>query len=187
MQRTMRGIDDLFEPIEQAICNTLIPAICGRPVSDLERTLLALPYRHGGLDIRNPVESASNAYKASVRITQPLADLIVAQNMNLLELDRERVQTIKTQVAAESEKALITKREEIAAALDPKSKRLLECAQEKRASSWLSALPLKRLGYTMNKQEFRDALCLQYGWKIPDMPTHCGSGAVNSVDQIPHL
>ena len=104
--------------------------------------------------------------------------------MNLHELDRERVQTIKTQVAAESEKALITKREEIAAALDPKSKRLLECAQEKGASSWLSALPLKRLGYTLKKQEFRDALCLRYGWRIPDMPAHCGCGAVNSVDHI---
>ena len=184
MQRTMRGIDVLFEPIEQAICNTLIPAICGRPVSDLERSLLALPYRHGGLGIRNPMESASSAYETSVRITQLLADLIVAQNMNLLELDRERVQTIKTEVAAESEKALITKREEIAAALDPKSKRLLECAQEKGASSWLSALPLKRLGYTLNKQEFRDALCLRYGWRIPSMPAHCGCGAVNSVNHI---
>ena len=62
VQRTMRGIGVLFEPIEQAIRNTLIPAICGRPVSDLERSLLALPYRHGGLGIRNPVESARHLF-----------------------------------------------------------------------------------------------------------------------------
>ena len=157
----MHGVDALFESIEQAIRNTLIPAICGRPVSELERSLLALPYRHGGLGIRNPVETASCAYEASVRITQPLADLIVAQNMNLLDLDRERVCAIKLEVAAERERALIAKREEIAAVLDTKGRRLLKCAQEKGASSWLSALPLLRFGYTLNKQEFRDMLCLR--------------------------
>ena len=114
VQRTMHGIDALFEPLEQTIRNTPIPALCGRPVSDLERSLLALPYRHGGLGIRNPVETASSAYEASVRITQPLADLIVAQNMNLSDLDREGVRAIKTEVATASENAHIAKREEIA-------------------------------------------------------------------------
>ena len=60
----------------------------------------------------------------------------------------------------------------------------MKCAQEKRASSWLSALPLKRLGYAINKQEFRDAVCLRYGWKISDMPAHCACGARNSIDHL---
>ena len=89
---------------------------------------------------------------------------------------------IKLEVAAESERALITKREEIAAVLDPKSRRLLKCAQEKGASSWLSALPPRRFGYTLNKQE--DTLYLRYGWRIPDMPAHCGCETVNSIDHI---
>ena len=57
-------------------------------------------------------------------------------------------------------------------------------ASEKGASSWLSALPLKSLGYTLNKQEFRDAICLRYGWAVPSTPIYCGCGEKNSFDHI---
>ena len=68
--------------------------------------MLALPYRHGGLGIRNPVETADTAYEASVRITQPLTDLIAEQDMNLGRLDHEMVRGIKSEVAAEKERAM---------------------------------------------------------------------------------
>ena len=58
----------------------------------------------------------------------------------------------------------------------------MEAAREKGASAWLSALPIKRLGYAVNKQEFRDAIALRYGWTITDMPRHCGCGQPNSLD-----
>ena len=61
---------------------------------------------------------------------------------------------------------------------------MLLAASEKGASSWLSALPLKKLGYVINKQEFRDAICLRYGWKIPNTPIYCGCGQKNSFDHI---
>ena len=38
-------------------------------------------------------------------------------------------------------------------------KKLFHAAREKGASSWLSTLPIQKLGYTINKQEFRDAFC----------------------------
>ena len=58
------------------------------------------------------------------------------------------------------------------------------CASEKGASSWLSALPLKKLGYVLNKQDFRDAICLRYGWQIPRTPAYCGCGKKNDFDHI---
>ena len=64
----------------------------------------------------------------------------------------------------------------IALDLDEKTQRLVKCAQEKGASSWLSALLLKRMGYSINKQEFRDAISLRYGWTISDMPSYCACG-----------
>ena len=66
--------------------------------------------------------------------------------------------------------------------LSDSAKRYLEGAQEKGASAWLSCLPLKAMGYTLNKREFQDAICLRYGWKIPGMPAHCACGSVNSVE-----
>ena len=74
--------------------------------------------------------------------------------------------------------------EAIAETMNEKGKRLLLAAQEKGASSWLSALPLRKRGYVLNKQEFRDALCLRYGWQIPNTPVHCGCGSDNSLDHI---
>jgi len=42
---------------------------------------------------------------------------------------------------------------------------------EKGASSWLSALPIKAIGYALSKQEFTDAVCMRYGWKLKGIPT----------------
>ena len=33
-----------------------------------------------------------------------------------------------------------------------------------------------------NKREFRDSICVRYGWKVKDTPTYCGCGKRNSVD-----
>ena len=68
--------------------------------------------------------------------------------------------------------------------LDEEQRKLFVCAGEKGASSWLSALPLKKLGYVLNKQEFPDAICLRYGWQIPQTPTYCGCGSKNDFDHI---
>lgn len=57
-------------------------------------------------------------------------------------------------------------------------------ACHKGASSWLAALPLKRLGYCLNKSEFRDAISLRYGWSITNIHTHCACGAKNDIDHV---
>ena len=53
-QRTISGIEEKFQPLENSIREKLIPAIVGRSVSDVERRILALPVRFGGLGIQNP-------------------------------------------------------------------------------------------------------------------------------------
>jgi len=49
---------------------------------------------------------------------------------------------------------------------DPESLQLIKRAMEKanKASSWLSALPIKLIRYAPNKQEFTDSTCMRYGW-----------------------
>ena len=49
-------------------------------------------------------------------------------------------------------------------------------ACEKGASSWLTVLPLIDHGFALLKGAFRDALCLRYGWLVPELPTTCVSG-----------
>ena len=61
-------------------------------------------------------------------------------------------------------------------------KKKLDLAREKGSGSWLTALPIQALGYALNKQEFRDGLCIRYGWKVPGTPFHCGCGKPNDVN-----
>ena len=61
--------------------------------------------------------------------------------------------------------------------LPAKFKKVLELASEKGASSWLTALPIKKHGFALTKQAFRDALCIRYGWTPDRLPSHCYCGA----------
>ena len=44
------------------------------------------------------------------------------------------------------------------------------------------AVGLANQKYELNKQEFTDAICMRYGWKVKGMPTHCACGETNSLD-----
>ena len=66
--------------------------------------------------------------------------------------------------------------------LTPELKRRVDLSKEKGSSSWLSVLPLEEHGFYLHKGEFRDALCLRYGWKPPNIPQTCNCGAPFTVD-----
>ena len=83
IQRTIPGISHLFQPLEDCIRTDFIPAILGKNVSDLDRSIFALPVRHGGLGISNPVENCNREFTASVTITKDLTDLIINQQNTL--------------------------------------------------------------------------------------------------------
>ena len=69
-----------------------------------------------------------------------------------------------------------TKLDELKPAMDGKLRRYVEMACEKGAGVWLTALPLQSTGYVMNKQMFRNAICLRYGKAVPNTPPYCACG-----------
>ncbi len=163
LQRTVEGISDLFHPLEQSLRRNLIPAIIGRKVSDLERDMIALPLRYGGLGIQNPTVIANREFKASLSITKELTHLIYNQDLDITKLDNATVSKMKEEFKLEKEDWFKQERERILNLMTPITrKRAFEHASEKGVSSWLSALPLRSLGYCLNKQEFRNAICLRY-------------------------
>ncbi len=84
VQRTMPGISSLFLPLEDCISDVFIPAITGRcSMSPVERDMLALPVRFGGLGISNPVECCDREYQSSLHITRQLSNLIFQQEQDL--------------------------------------------------------------------------------------------------------
>ena len=72
LMRTIPNIHDLLLPLEDAITQHLIPAITGRKsCSTVERELLALPVRLGGLGLTNPSTLSSPSLQASEMLTKP--------------------------------------------------------------------------------------------------------------------
>ncbi len=183
-QRTIDGISENFRPLEDVIRNVFIPAIVGRQISELERRLLALPVRHGGLGIQDPSQTSHYEYSASTKITEQLTSLIYNQNPSINDLNKDLIKKVKLDISTEKEERFQLELHSILEHVHPLTKKYIEATREKGASSWLTALPIKSLGFVLNKQEFRDALCLRYNWLISDIPKFCGCGAKNDIVHI---
>ena len=82
----------LLQSLED-IRHKFIPALIGKnAVSDLERDLLALPTRLGGMGITNPVSTANVHSTSSKSITALMASLIKKQAMSIPMEPFERFQ-----------------------------------------------------------------------------------------------
>ena len=182
IQRTIPNIGNLFAPLEDTIREKLIPALVGRKVSDMERKILAMPVRMGGIGIANPMLTAEHEFSASTVITDNLANIIYRQDNDFQNYDKERVEQNIKRMKGEKDKRLEEEMKYIIEAIDNKTKRNIELAQEKGAGAWLTTIPVKSLGFTLNKQEFRDSICLRYGWRVPNTPTYCQCEEKNSID-----
>ena len=64
----------------------------------------------------------------------------------------------------------------------PKLQRCIELGSENGSSSWLTVLPSEDHGFHLSKGDFRDALCLRYGWHLPNVPSTCFCGKKLDVD-----
>ena len=183
IQRTMGDINHLFSPLEDAIRDNLIPAIVGRKVSDIEREVMSLPVRFGGLGIANPMITCMREYQSSVTITEDLTDLLYRQQKNLSLFDANRQLAKIKELKTSKESWLSNSLDDILSRIEsPAMIRAIELNKEKGAGSWLTVLPLQQHGYCLNKQEFRDAICLRYGWDIPNIPPYCACDSRNNVD-----
>ena len=139
--------------------------------------------RHGGMGIRDPTQ-ASAEFSASIKITKNLADIICNQEPTFANYDATDVAGCISAVKDQKEKSHLDELILISEQVSTKTKRILDLAQEKGSGSWLTALPIEALGYTLNKQEFRDSVCLRYGWLIPNTPSFCQCGKANNIDHV---
>ena len=148
----------------------------------MERHLLAIPARHGGIGILDPSVSCSNIYAASSKISDPLKQAILSgesgYTYHLIESQlsaKATIHNIRQQQAVEAINLLKTE-------LPESLKRSVELASEKGASSWLTTLPIADFGFKLHKGAFRDALALRYGWPPSRIPQNCECGTTFSVD-----
>ena len=135
----------------------------------------------GGLGLSNPATSSPDVFQASQSLTAPLVALIVAQDVSQI-VDPEATSTIKKNIRKSNHLRKAQQASNINDQLPPQLKHSVDLATEKGSSSWLSVLRLEEHGFYLHKGEFRDAICLRYGWRPGSTPQTCNCGAQFSVD-----
>lgn len=169
--RTIPNIKDLLQPLENVIRKHFIPSITGdHCCNDIERKLLSLPPKLGGLGIINPMEIVEDQFKNSNSFTKSLKDQIIQQ-------DRIYKPAKENEIRNEIRGRKLSRHRDILAEIEndsnDKMKLCLAIAQSNGASNWLTSLPIKDEGFHLNKREFWDAICLRFNWPIPFLPTMC--------------
>ena len=181
--RTVPDVSNLFHPVEEAIRHSFLPALTGRTgFNDLERNLLELPARLGGLGIMNPSRSATIHHCNSRRISAPLTTAILKQEKAFSQDVNSEQLVIKQCVKKEKRRLLAEEASRLHEDLPPKLQRAMNLGREKGASSWLVTLPIEEHNFALPKGLFRDALCLRYGWTPPHLPSHCVCGSTFSTE-----
>jgi len=120
-------MSELFEPLENAIRDQLIPAVVGREVSEAEKQILALPLRHGGLGLTDPRETAKTECKHSTQITDKLTTKIYTQKLVLDYNPSDQLYTTHTKNRTRQEKnaKCHSSRDELLKELNPESQQLI--------------------------------------------------------------
>ena len=170
-----------LQPLEDAIRLRLIPSLTGcSPPGNDERDLLALPPRLGGLGLVNPRKEVAIEQANSQHVTAPLVTHIGEQNENISDIKEEmkqRKREAHSSKCKHQQEAATALKSELPAAL----LRSAEFATEEGASSWITAIPLDRYGFTLHRGAYRDALCLRYSWSPPILASQCVCGQLFTI------
>ena len=183
--RTILDIGAELQPLEDAIRLYFLPAIIGRqPLSDAEWELIALPARLGGLGIPIPTRIAATQFRSSLRISDPLASLIIEQSPDYPEHTIAAQKAAKATVRTDNRVCAQEEAETLRPQLPKPQQFGMDQVSEKGASSWLTALPIQEFGFCLYKQAFRDALCARYGWQLERLPSHCACGEAQPCTEL---
>ena len=115
---------DLLETLENAISHASF-----LQCNQLDRNILALPVRLGGLGLGNPSLEARREYASSVKVTKPLVEQIVSQSHQLLEDSLTKLS--QQEVRSERLKELEHRAERIKEIAPRKTQRALDLVAEK--------------------------------------------------------
>ena len=139
--RTLPDIEDLLAPLEHAITDALIPSIAGHNCAQVERELLALPVRMGGMGLTNLSQVAALEYVALTKISGPLAQQRKWQTHE--PPDNNAIGAVQREMRQVKNQYLKERLEEVKCSISGKTLRAVDLATQKGASSWLTDLPVR--------------------------------------------
>ncbi len=156
--RTIPDLPQYLAPLDKIINERWLPALFGCQITPLERSVIALPAKLGGLGIPVLQELAEEEFVISIKAT-----LELVEKMRGAPLMQDPDQNTLSDMIAQRKQKHDEEYKSHVQAADEHFARLINQAREPGASNWLTSLPLRCYGFTMNKDEFRDSLRLRYG------------------------
>ena len=173
-------METYIEPLDKLIEEKFLPTLLDTIITTEDRKLYSLPVKHGGLGIPKLAELCKMQHEQSQQISAPLKTLIIAQSTQLP--DQQIVKTLRKEKSSERENTLKEKAQEIDGRLPPETLKAVKDTRQPGASAWLTVLPLKEHGFSLNKGEFRDAVALRYGKSLKGLPSKCPCGNQYNVN-----
>ena len=161
--RTIPDICQHVQKLDQYVEKVFIPALIDvdRP-RNIERKLLLLPVKLGGMGIVIFADIAKMEYQDLRNITESLTKLHLEQT-TAYNINREELTKFKNNIKKEKLRRNTKRLQSLIIDLPPNKIPLYKINQEKGVYTWLSTLTLKEEGYSLSKQEFWDLVKIRYG------------------------
>ena len=141
--RTVPNIRRHLEKLDQAVDTKFILTLTdGHFCEEMERKLLSLPVKYGGMGIVIFCDIAENEYDNSIALTASLIKLQLEQS-TIYNVNREEIKMLKTNIKLEKLQQNTQKLNVIQCSLSDENLKVNNTHQEKGASIWLLTLPLK--------------------------------------------
>ena len=130
----------------------------------------------------DPVANSAWKHAASIECTANLAEQIKAGGSHVMEsIQQDGV--CKVAVRQHHRVSLKERADAVQAQLPPLQQRAMDVVQEKGASSMLTTIPVAEHGFCFEvKADFRDHICLRYGWPLDRLPASCPCGERFTID-----
>ena len=172
---TIFGASAQLKRLDEVVQSEFIPAITGGVLCNkMERKLIALPPKLGGLGIPIFDKLTNDEFENSIKLTECCSTKIINQ-MHQYEPDEE-IQTIKNRIHAARVEQNKEKLDVIRSHMNSEQLRTNDFNQETDASAWLTTLPLKQEEYARTKQLFWDLTRVQCGWQLSRTFEFCECG-----------
>ena len=174
IMRTIPNISHQLEKIDEPILTKFILAITGGIyVNPDERYLLSLPVKYSGLGLPILSELAGIEFQNSQIMSEDLRNKIIEKGQASSQQHDKKIKENKNNIQKSMQACHNSILQRLRNDMTDEQQRLNEINQQQGASTWLTTLPIKEEGYTINKNCFWDLLLLLYGWQLQRLPTTC--------------
>ena len=180
LMRTIPDISELLKPLDDAINNFVKSLFNNYSFNEIERLLLSLPPKFGGMGIIIPSTISNEEYHNSRLITADTINNIMhgtkiyKQNIHITKVKSQ----MKTNKNKKHDNLLTHIKNQIT---DQDKLKALEASRENGASIWLTSMPIKEDGFALDKQTFWDCIYLRYYIPLQRIPTTCSCGSAFNV------